>query len=323
MAKILCFLHGYPPQQNAGAEYYVKEMNAYLLEQGHSICVYIPSTLTLWGDIVTGWENQDTWPLKNRVKAEDLFEWADVVITHLDWSQSVTNLCQKQNKPCINIIHHNWEIEHLRLNWPNVYCVYNSEWVMKDRAYPHRSLVVRPPVNPARFDNVEYNPDGYITLVNCNKDKGALVFQDIARACPDLKFLAVKGHHGPQIELRGKNITQWECQEDIRRVFEQTSILLVPSVYESYGRIGIEAMACGIPVIASDTPGLRESLDWVGCFTSRNFIPGWLQSIRTVQGVMNQFPVQSEACIKHANTVWQQSLSELNQLNDLINEITS
>lgn len=303
MAKILCIIHGYPPQQNAGAEYYVKEMNDYLQTRGHEINVM---NSTQYRDVI------------------NMGSLYDVYITHLDRSQEVTELCQKWGKPCINIIHHNWEISHLRTARPNIYCVYNSEWVKKDRGYPHRSLVVRPPVNPARFKSVEYNSNGSVTLVNCNKDKGALIFREIARACPDLRFLAVKGHHGPQITLTGRNLTQWECQEDIRKVFEQTAILVVPSIYESYGRIGIEAMACGIPVIASDTPGLRESLGDAGIFSSRTFIQGWLQNIRNTQGKLKLYPHGIEESRKeHAASVWKQSMKELSELNDLINEITS
>lgn len=295
MAKILWVIHGYPPQQLAGAEWMAKEINDFLDGPEHDTRVCCDPLLA------------------NQILA---ISWADIVITHLDWSQNVTSACEAVGKPCINLIHHNWEIPHLRIARPNVYCVYNSEWVMKDRGYPHRSLVVRPPVNPARFESVTYNPNGFVTLVNCNAHKGAMIFQKIARACPDLKFLGVKGHHGPQIELRGKNIIQWECQEDIRKVFEVTSILLVPSIYESYGRIGIEAMACGIPVIATDTPGLKESLGDRGVFSSREFIPGWLQNLRSVN------KNKPEALRGHADDRWREALKELNQLNDLINEIT-
>lgn len=293
MAKILYIIHGYPPQQNAGAEWMAKEINDWLEAGGHFVGIHTAPFIP-----------------------ENFIEY-DLIITHLDRSQAVTELCQSHGIPCINIVHHNWEIPHLRRLYDNVGIVYNSEWVAKDRNYPHRSVVVRPPVNPARFANVEYNPKGYITLVNCNADKGAYVFQNIARSCPDLKFLGVKGHHGLQIDLRGKNITQWECQDDIRKVFEQTSILLIPSVYESYGRIGIEAMACGIPVVASDTPGLRESLGEYGYFASRDFIPSWLQHIRSINP--NKFVgIKTGVKKSRAAHLWERSKVELQQLEDMI-----
>jgi glycosyltransferase involved in cell wall biosynthesis len=307
MAKILWDIHAYPPYQNAGAEWMAKEINDYLFNNGHDILVKTPFKSNTQEGVTYHRIFQDPNQYNNVYHPL----WADVIFTHLDMSQSVTNnFCNE--KPVFNVVHHNWEIPHLRESRKNVRVVYNSHWVYADRNYPHDSVVVRPPVNPERFKDVKYNPNGYITLVNCNKDKGALIFQQIARMCPDLKFLAVKGAHGPQIELKGKNITQWEVQDDIRNVLEQTSILLVPSVYESYGRIAIEAMACGIPVIASDTPGLRESMGLCGTFTSRNHIPAWLHCIRTTPRHYRH------AYNVHANTLWNNSLIELDALNNLI-----
>lgn len=308
MAKILYIIHGYPPGQNAGAEWMAKEINTFLLGEGHVIGVHVPGTGTYWGDFVTGWEQDNT-------SKEAALKWADIVITHLDLSQQVTQECQRIGKPCINIIHHNWEIPHLRRLYDNVACVYNSEWVKKDKNYPHPGIVVRPPINPARFEGIKYNHDGYMTLVNCNKDKGAYIFAEIARSCPDLKFLAVKGHHGPQVTLKAKNITQIENTPDIREVFKQTAVLLVPSIYESYGRIGIEAMACGIPVIAADTPGLRESLGGFGMFVSRNYIPSWLHALRVVN---KNRPDELKA---HAADTWRETRKQLEQLNNLINDM--
>jgi len=54
----------------------------------------------------------------------------------------------------------------------------------------------------------------------------------------------------------------------------------MPSEYESWGRVGVEAMASGIPVIAHPTPGLQESLGDAGVFVDRNDIDGWERAIR-------------------------------------------
>jgi glycosyltransferase involved in cell wall biosynthesis len=53
----------------------------------------------------------------------------------------------------------------------------------------------------------------------------------------------------------------------------------MPSDYESWGRVAVEAMACGIPVIAHPTPGLRESLSWAGTFADRNDPRLWVEAI--------------------------------------------
>lgn len=283
MAKILWVIHGYPPQQNAGAEWMAKEINDYLETQGHEVRVSNNSN--------------------------DL-SWSDIVFTHLDLSQGVTEECQEKGVPCVNVIHHSWEIPHLRTKRDAIYCVYNSDWVKQDRNYPHESIVLRPPVNIDRFKDVQYNPGGYITLVNCNKDKGGLIFANMAKAMPDKKFLGVLGAHGPQFRGISHNLTYWDTQEDITKVFEQTSVLVVPSIYESYGRIAIEAAACGIPVIAADTPGLKESLAAAGVFVRRKDFPGWLGAIREAKPI--------PALKERAALLWEQSQKELQSLHQLI-----
>jgi glycosyltransferase involved in cell wall biosynthesis len=62
-------------------------------------------------------------------------------------------------------------------------------------------------------------------------------------------------------------------------VYARTRILLMPSEYESWGRAGVEAMASGIPVIASPTPGLKESLGKAGVFVNRGNRDGWQAAI--------------------------------------------
>jgi glycosyltransferase involved in cell wall biosynthesis len=47
---------------------------------------------------------------------------------------------------------------------------------------------------------------------------------------------------------------------DMPGFYEHLDILAVPSRWEGFGRIAVEAMASGVPVIGSDVPGLDEVL---------------------------------------------------------------
>lgn len=287
-----------------------KEINDYLAELGHEITVISrlspKSEYNINGSVVIA--------AKGAEKV-DLIKKYDIIFTHLDDSYEATDLAQQYNKPIVHVLHHSFEIDLLRKGLRNVYLVYNSEWVKKDRAYPHPGIIVRPPINPARFEGMQPAKDGFITLVNCNKDKGGLILHNIARAMPDKRFLGVLGAHGQQIKGIQSNITYWETQDDIRKVFAETSVLIVPSVYESYGRIAIEAAACGIPVVSADTPGLHESLGNAGVFVRRNDFPGWLHAIRSV--------VPRPELKARAAELWDNSRIELASLNNLIIEICS
>jgi glycosyltransferase involved in cell wall biosynthesis len=46
--------------------------------------------------------------------------------------------------------------------------------------------------------------------------------------------------------------------DDIRPLLEASDLFLMPSLWEGFGLAAVEAMNAGLPVIASDVPGLRE-----------------------------------------------------------------
>ena len=48
--------------------------------------------------------------------------------------------------------------------------------------------------------------------------------------------------------------------EELVRYYNAASICVVPSYYESFGLVALEAMACGVPVIASRVGGLKETV---------------------------------------------------------------
>lgn len=302
MVKIYWAIHGYPPKQNAGAEWMAKEINDYLTAKGNNV-LYVHSPGADIREEITHFE-------------------PDIIITHLDLSAQATCLAEDLKIHCINIVHHTFDIPHLR-NGLNAYThvVYNAQWVADTCKYDIPSTILHPPVNPYRFKDTSVDPNGHITLVNCNRDKGALIFQEIARSMPHNKFLAVKGNHGPQIPLRAANLKQVEATDDIREILAQTSLLLVPSVYESYGRIALEAMACGIPVIATATPGLKEALVGTDAtfIHNRSFIPSWLQNINLIQ--KNDVPIFQRLRKDAIHFKWEDSLQELQQFNELINSL--
>jgi glycosyltransferase involved in cell wall biosynthesis len=138
------------------------------------------------------------------------------------------------------------------------------------------TIVAHPPVWP---DQYRTTPGDKITLINISPPKGVDLFFRLAKALPHREFLAVKGGYGKQRVLRATNVTVVEHTPDMIGVYHQTRILLMPSARESWGRVGIEAMCSGIPVIAGPTPGLLESLGPAGVFVPVNQATRWLQEI--------------------------------------------
>ena len=101
---------------------------------------------------------------------------------------------------------------------------------------------------------------------------------------PDKEFLAVGGGYGKQENFNRKNIKEiGNTQNIFEDVYAKTKILMMPSMYESYGMCAAEAAYCGIPVIASKTAGLKECLGESGIYVnSLNWID-WNKKLQLLE----------------------------------------
>ncbi len=132
--------------------------------------------------------------------------------------------------------------------------------------------------NPIRLGKViAENPEPrYVTFINPQPEKGVTVFARIAlelgRRRPDIPLLVVEGRGtadglaGLPVDLSGlTNLHRMANTADPRDFYRVSRIVLMPSLWrESLGRVPIEAMANGIPVLASDRGALPETLGDAG-----------------------------------------------------------
>jgi len=260
--KILYHLHAYPPAHNAGAEWMAHSLLKWLVEQGHECHALTVCDGNYEYDGVQVF--QDDFDNCNRE-----WNWCDVALTHLARAGKAWNWSEQAHKPIIYVIHNTFTNRLVEVK-QNFKLIYNTEWAKIDalnKGYKHPNIVLHPPV---WFD--DYHTDSkdrkYITLINCWDRKGGRILIDLARSMPDYEFLGVLGGYGDQIQdTTLPNLHYTPNTPDIKTIYSQTRILIMPSVYESYGRTAVEAMCSGIPVIASGTQGLIESLGDCGLFT--------------------------------------------------------
>jgi glycosyl transferase family 1 len=182
----------------------------------------------------------------------------------------------------VQIIHN--EMHHTRvwLHKRPALAVFNTRWVAAECArYRVPAIVVHPPIWPAEHATT---PGDLVTLVNLNAHKGGEILYQLAERMPDVAFAGVIGGHGEQlVRWDVPNIEIIPHTADMRRdVWARTRLLLVPSVYESYGMAAVEAMRSGIPVIVTPTSGLIESLAWAGTFAARDNPDAWISAIRSL-----------------------------------------
>ncbi len=110
----------------------------------------------------------------------------------------------------------------------------------------------------------------YLTFVNPVPEKGVFWFarlaQVLGRERPDIPMLIVEGRGRADwlgrcgVDLRGvTSFRKMANTPDPRQFYRLSKLLLVPSVgNESFGRVAVEAMVNGIPVLASDRGALPE-----------------------------------------------------------------
>lgn len=296
--KVLGLVHQYIPDRSAGAETHIHAMFRALAERGHDVDVVL-SRMEGAPYVVDGVR---VWPMVD-VKA-DPFRWipgADIVVAHLENSTRASVLGHFNGIPVCNVHHNDFEQTRSVLTLDSArtdLVVTNSHWMtesLNDWAaerliqLPPR-VMVRPGVEVAEYEVDRAGADR-VTLVNLRRadgadnglSKGGETLRALALAMPKTKFLGVTGAYGVQQELDDlpnvEVIDHVPHDRMVAEVYARTRILLVPSNYESWGRVAAEAMASGIPVIASPTPGLMECLGDAGTFVDPADTQGWVEAI--------------------------------------------
>ena len=313
--KVLAIVHGYPPLHNAGAEWMLHGIMKDLQAKGHEVEVLVPGITEYDFDGIS--VRNDQWASTKPKMLE-----ADLIMTHLRQAGRVTNMCKFYKKPMVQLIHNNNYYPSLTVNhcehkvnqW--AYVLYNSLYTKSEMNYPNPGVVIHPPVQRERCKT---KPGKKITLINLCENKGGKFFNKLVELMPDYEFLGVEGAYGKQEKVDLPNITYMKNTPDVKKIYSQTRILLMPSMSESYGMTGIEAMYSGIPVIAAPTPGLKESLGDAGIFCSDSTLK-WIEAIKAFDD-LTYYKEVSKRCIQRTKDVEASVKKELEEMEVFLTKI--
>ena len=148
-------------------------------------------------------------------------------------------------------------------------CFAASAWLAQRCGAAGLGIAVLPPlVDPARY--AVASSRRVVTVAGSSCLKGVERVLALAAALPGIPFrlyrtwgdepagLARRARRLPNLRLR-------PAEPDFRVALAETRVMLVPSLQETWGRVGAEAQVSGIPALASAVGGLPECVGDGGC----------------------------------------------------------
>lgn len=276
--RVLAMLGAYPPGESIGSWVATHTLLRAFVRRGHDADVVLTSARGVPYEM----DGVRVWPHTGKGDPFVHLQDADVIVCHAGAADRPVALGQLRDIPVVTHVHSAGVYTEAALRrHPAALTVFNSNVMAAQfAARVDCSIVVRPPIDPAEYATT---PGDHVTLVNLSRDKGAEVFYELAERFPARRFLGVQGGYGVQVidDLPNVELLPHLPPHRMRdEVYARTRVLLMPSLHESYGRVGVEAMCSGIPVIASPTDGLREALGEGGVFVDRDDVDGWERELR-------------------------------------------
>jgi hypothetical protein len=280
--RVVASLLSYPPHRFIGSELMTHALLKRLVARGHQVTVVVREGSAPWTydgiEVVGGDLPKGEW---HKLPA------GDVLIYHAEFYEgSVENWVGKKVAICHNS---RMGVELGLYNVRPDLAVMNSETMRKGLRYSN-TCVVHPPVprpeKPVHGDRV--------TLINMEKTSKVGPFWEVAKLMKPQGFLGVRGGYGEQsnpsyVPVNVDVIDSVLPSEMTEKVWARTAVLMVPSATESWSMVASEAMAHGIPVIASPLPGLIENMQGVGTWAHREHPQSWVNGINTILGAWDEF----------------------------------
>lgn len=154
---------------------------------------------------------------------------------------------------------------YFRSIMPQFHFIVGGEHLQKKlKTQYNQSSINLPPVTDFNHYRPKNPKRKYITMINsASSQKGLILFLNIAKNMPHKHFLIRSSLSVKELLIENtiRNVTIVPWVKDMNTLYDKTRILIMPCLEESYGRVILEALAHGIPVIATETVFKQQTLN--------------------------------------------------------------
>ena len=318
--RVLAVVHGWFPFLAAGSERMMQHLLSALPEDEFEVQVLSYGAGEPDSTMETDYEYEGT-PVHRGLNPPRNYT-PDLIILHHGYAARLAPTYTEQfPHASVVVVYHNerYDIPDLKAVGADLN-VFNTKWVKDALRLP--GIVVRPPLEYERH-HVDQTGDR-VTLINLQENKGVDTFYSLGQRMGEFQFLGVIGTHGDQKfppPFRNHQIEVMGTTQDMREVWAQTKVLLMPSEYESYGMCAAEACVSGIPVIAHPTPGLTECLGSAGIFIDREDVDGYEKALRLLLTDENHYQERSALAALRGRELVSQTQKELRKFVTAIRKL--
>lgn len=283
--RMLWIVNHYVPFVNAGSEICAHTVNKYLMKKPYKYDIWVaaPGLPAVTYEGIRCVDLYDTARFTQVVNSSHILHSYACV-----YRNQMRYICRRSGIPFVEWVHTDNYVRAIPVGkWidPTIqerhWSVFNSKSLRDARedCLTRQTRVFHPAVDFRDYQRVERRPL-YVTLSNVNENKGGRLLIELAKALPDFQFLGVLGGYRAQItDVRLPNLRYVQNTTDMRPIYAQTWVQIMPSKEETWGRTAVEAMAAGIPVLASPTPGLRECCGDAAIFCNPANLSEWIAAL--------------------------------------------
>ena len=320
--RILWILHDYVPFVNAGSEICAHTINKFLMRKPYKYDIWVASP----GYPNRTYENVRCFDLHDTSTLFEVLKSSNILSSHsYIYRKQIMWLSRMTGKPFLEWVHTDNYVKAIKQwNDPKVegrhFTIFNSKSLRSlRRDIDERYIrILRPAVDYRKYI-VERKTEAakYVTLSNVNDNKGGKLLIRLAKALPEIEFQGIIGGYREQIVDKSlPNLKYIQHTTQIKDVYANTWVLIMPSKEETWGRTAVEAMSSGIPVVVNPTPGLKECCENAALYCDRDNLTSWVEMLRRLKHDQEFYNSRSVVSYQHARSM--EPTHELNQMEDWI-----